>query len=178
MEVAEIAVSWAEYHGLIETLAVKLAQASWDGDAVVAVARGGLRVGDVLSRLLRKPLAVVAAASYGADRQRRSLRLGPGIAFAGEVLGDRLLVVDDMVDSGETLAQLVPQLQSQLQPTQLQTAVLWYKGHSRFVPDFYAVHLPHHPWIRQPFERYDTLSIADLGADLGKVQPSARQPTG
>jgi len=135
------------------------------------VARGGLRVGDILSRLLRKPLAVVAAASYAADRQRQSLRLGPGIAFAGETLGDRLLVVDDMVDSGETLAQLVPQLQTQLQPASLQTAVLWYKGHSRFVPDFYAQYLPDSPWIRQPFERYDTLSVADLLAAAGKVQP-------
>jgi hypoxanthine phosphoribosyltransferase len=95
--------------------------------------------------------------------------LGTGIAFAGETLGDRLLVVDDMVDSGETLAQLVPQLQAQLQPVSLQTAVLWYKGRSRFVPDFYARYLPDNPWIRQPFERYDTLSVADLLA--GKAQP-------
>ncbi|MFQ3679025.1 MAG: phosphoribosyltransferase family protein [Pseudanabaenaceae cyanobacterium] len=171
-------VSWAEYHSLIETLAIKLAQAPWDGDAIVAIARGGLRIGDVLSRLLRKPLAVVAAASYDPNRQQRTLRLGTGIAFAGESLGDRLLLVDDMVDSGETLAQTVNQLQSQLQPTQLQTAVLWYKSRSRFVPDFYAQHLPDSPWIRQPFERYDTLSLADLMLAAGKAQPSARQPTG
>ncbi|MGQ9866318.1 MAG: phosphoribosyltransferase [Pseudanabaenaceae cyanobacterium] len=173
MGAAEITVSWLEYHDLIENLAIQLAQRGWDGDAVVAVARGGLRVGDILSRLFRKPLAVVAAASYTADRQRQSLRLGAGIAFAGEALGDRLLVVDDMVDSGETLAQLVPQLQTQLQPTQLQTAVLWYKARSRFVPDFYAQYLPDNPWIRQPFERYDTLSVAELGATGGRVQPPA-----
>jgi hypothetical protein len=45
----------------------------------------------------------------------------------------------------------------------VRTAVIWYKACSNYVPDYYTAYLPESPWIHQPFEKYDTLTPADLG---------------
>ena len=49
-------VSWDEYHLLIERLALKVAHTGWQFDQILCLARGGMRPGDVLSRVFDKPL--------------------------------------------------------------------------------------------------------------------------
>ncbi len=39
----------------------------------------------------------------------------------------------------------------------LRTAVIWVKGVSTYVPEYYVEMLPSSPWIHQPFEEYDNL---------------------
>ena len=47
----DLYVSWDEYNRLIEKLALKVWESGWSFDAILCLARGGLRVGDVMSRL-------------------------------------------------------------------------------------------------------------------------------
>ncbi|MCC3468846.1 MAG: phosphoribosyltransferase, partial [Microcoleus sp. PH2017_06_SFM_O_A] len=54
---SDLYVSWSEYHRKIEDLAVKINESQWKFDRIVCLARGGLRVGDTLSRIFDKPLA-------------------------------------------------------------------------------------------------------------------------
>ena len=56
-------VDWAEYHRLIERLALSIHRSGWHFDSVIALARGGLRVGDLLSRIFDKPLGVLTTVS-------------------------------------------------------------------------------------------------------------------
>ncbi|MFN5807420.1 MAG: phosphoribosyltransferase, partial [Burkholderiales bacterium] len=42
-------VTWEQYHRLIEQLASQVYASGWDFHAIVCLARGGMRVGDVLS---------------------------------------------------------------------------------------------------------------------------------
>ena len=44
-------VSYDEYHNLIEKLAIKIHQSGWQFDTILCLARGGLRPGDILSRI-------------------------------------------------------------------------------------------------------------------------------
>ena len=60
-------VSWDEYHRLIEKLALKVAASGWEFDQILCLARGGMRPGDVLSRVFDKPLAIMATSSYRSD---------------------------------------------------------------------------------------------------------------
>lgn len=159
-------VSWDEYHRLIESLAIEVRDSTWEFDVVLGLARGGLRVADVLSRLFDKPMAVLAASSYreGGGTVQGVLRISSSIALVEAKLGPRVLVVDDLADTGKTLAAVVEHVKSQYPGVEeLRTAVLWTKSHSAFRPDYTAVELPGNPWIHQPFERYDTLGPGDLG---------------
>ena len=160
----ELQVSWEHYHRLIEHLALQLHHAGVEFDQVVALSRGGLRVGDALSRLFNRPLVVMAASSYGGDndRQQGALRLGHQLAHTCDQLGPKLLLVDDLADSGATLEAASDWLHHTLQPNAVTTAVLWLKGCSSTRPDFWAMELPNNPWVLQPFEAWEELSPAQL----------------
>ncbi len=160
----ELVVSWEQYHHLIEHLALQLHHAAADFDQIVALSRGGLRVGDVLSRLFDRSLVVMAASSYGGDggRIQGQLKLGHELAHTCDQLGPSLLLVDDLVESGTTLAHASARLQTELNPAQLLTGVLWLKGGSRFQPDFWSMELTESPWIVQPFTRWELLQPAAL----------------
>ncbi len=78
-----------------------------------------------------------------------------------------MLLVDDMVDSGHTLAAVYKTLPERWPViSACKTAVLWWKACSVFKPDYYVDHLADSPWIHQPFEVYDTLRPAALQARL------------
>src|SRR5512140_224614 len=59
-------VSYDEYHNLIEKLAIKVYQSDWQFDTILCLARGGMRPGDILSRIFDKPLAIMSTSSYRA----------------------------------------------------------------------------------------------------------------
>ncbi|MEL4898422.1 phosphoribosyltransferase [Crocosphaera sp. Alani8] len=162
---ADLSVSWEQYHRHIETLAVKIYQSQWKFDQIICIAKGGLRVGDILSRLYHIPLGIVVAASYGGEngRSREDIKMGQHLAAIDDNLGKRILLVDDLVDSGVSLQKVTQWLKEYASPVEeLRTAVIWYKSCSQFQPDYYVQYLPDNPWIRQPFESYETMNINDL----------------
>ena len=60
-------VSYDEYHSLIEKLALRVHQSGWQFDTILCLARGGMRPGDILSRIFNKPLAIMSTSSYRAE---------------------------------------------------------------------------------------------------------------
>lgn len=152
-------VSWDEYHMLIERLALKVAHSGWDFDQILCLARGGMRPGDVLSRVFDKPLAIMAASSYrseGGTIQGR-LDLAKYITLPRGELGGRVLLVDDLADSGVTLRAVADRLRDLPSISELRSAVIWVKGLSTYMPDYHVELLPTSPWIHQPFEEYDVM---------------------
>ena len=152
-------VSWDEYHLLIEKLALKVNHSGWQFDQILCLARGGLRPGDVLSRVFDKPLAIMSTSSYRADAGTIQGRLDMAKYITmpkGEVAG-RVLLVDDLSDSGETLKAVVERLRGMPQISELRSAVIWTKAVSSYTPDYFVEMLATSPWIHQPFEEYDTL---------------------
>src|SRR5881392_1358601 len=99
-------VSWDEYNTLVERLALRIYESAFAFNQVICIARGGLRVGDVLSRIFELPLAILSTHSYAADggTTRGELIIAEHMTMTAPRLGDRVLLVDDMVDSGHTLA--------------------------------------------------------------------------
>lgn len=165
----ELRVDWEEYYRLIEVLALKIHRSGYAFDSLLCLARGGLRVGDVISRIFERPLAVLTVSSYreAAGKQRGALQIAAAISSIEEELHGRVLLVDDLADSGATLAGVVEHLKRRFaRISELRTAVIWLKGCSQFRPDYVAMHLPDSPWIRQPFEVYDQLEPEQLAQRL------------
>jgi hypoxanthine phosphoribosyltransferase len=168
----DLYVSWEEYHGLIEQLALSIHESGWRFDSLLALARGGLRVGDVISRIYDMPLAILAASSYraAAGTQQGKLDIGEFITMTGGSLTGNLLLIDDLVDSGVTLTRVIDHLHERYPSiTEVRTGVLWFKASSTFEPDYYVHHLPTNPWIHQPFEVYDAMGPEKLAARVRRV---------
>jgi hypothetical protein len=162
---ADLHVSWSDYHRAVERLAGVVHASGWAFDQIVCIARGGLRVGDVMSRLFRRPLAIIYTQSYVEDagRVQGEITVSKHMAMMTPGLGARVLLVDDLVDSGVTLEVVRDVLLAEHRGVrEIRTAVLWYKGCSKFIPDYYVEHLPENPWIHQPFEPYDVMTVEEL----------------
>ena len=161
----DLHVTWDDYNRLIERLAVIVHDSGWQFDAIICLARGGLRVGDALSRIFDKPLGVMTTSSYRASggMVQGRLKIGDQISAAEDVTHGRVLLADDLVDSGVTLQAVLPELRRRYPAiTELRTAVLWYKSVSVCKPDYYAEFLETSPWIHQPFEAYEGCDIESL----------------
>ncbi len=158
-------VSYDEYNNLIEKLAIKVYQSGWQFDTILCLARGGMRPGDILSRVFDKPLAIMSTSSYRAEegKVQGNLDIARFITTPkGEIAG-KVLLVDDLADSGVTLKAVINMLKTQYAPiTELRSAVIWTKGVSTFTPDYSVEMLPTNPWIHQPFESYDSTSPEKL----------------
>jgi hypoxanthine phosphoribosyltransferase len=162
-------VSWDAYNRLVERLALNVYESGYRFNQIICVARGGLRVGDVLSRIFELPLAILSTHSYTSEGGtiRGELVIAEHMTMTKPRLGDRVLLVDDMVDSWHTLDAVHTELPKRFPHiTALKTAVLWWKQCSVFKPNYYVEYLADNPWIHQPFEVYDTLRPEELAARL------------
>lgn len=166
----DLYISWSEYHQKIEQLATKIYQSQWDFNQIVCIAKGGLRIGDILCRIYRKPLAILCASSYSGpeNRVRGAITFSRHLAMTNEQLGSRILLIDDLVDSGISLKESINWLEYHHgnEIEEIRTGVLWYKDCSIITPDYYIDYLPDNPWIHQPFEPYEQMSPAELAAKL------------
>ena len=159
-------VSWEEYHHKIEQLAAQIYRSQWEFDQILCLARGGLRIGDILSRIYDKPLAILSTSSYGGKdfQERGHLKIASNITMTTDTLKGKILLVDDLVDSGVTLMNILEWLKqhSEFDITEVRSAVLWAKACSVIQPDYHVDFLADNPWIHQPFEKYEKLQPSEL----------------
>ncbi len=149
--------SWDEYIRLNEKLVATVAKSGWEFDSILCLSRGGMRPGDFFSRVYDMPLAILSTSSYREAKGTVQSDLDIAECVTGvSRLEGRVLLVDDMVDSGKTIKEVVQVLKQRYpEITEIRVAVLWYKSHSVLKPDWYVEFLPDNPWIHQPFECYD-----------------------
>ncbi|TFW10592.1 phosphoribosyltransferase [Oxalobacteraceae bacterium OM1] len=164
-------VSWEDYDRAVVSLASMVHESGWKFDQVLCLARGGLRPGDVFSRIFDVPLAILSTSSYReeAGKLQGALDIGKHITMTKGSLEGRVLLIDDLVDSGVTLKRVQEHLKQNFPAvTEVKSAVLWCKACSTVRPDYYLQYLETNPWIHQPFEEYDGLRPHQLAAWLKK----------
>ncbi|MCU0567952.1 MAG: phosphoribosyltransferase [Oculatellaceae cyanobacterium Prado106] len=163
---SDLYVSWTEYHQKIEQLARQVYESDWKFNQIVCLAKGGLRVGDILARIFDQPLAILATSSYGGtnNQVRGSITFGQDLTMTTANLGSHVLLVDDLVDSGVSLKRSLVWLDRKygFYIDEVRSAVLWYKQCSEVKPDYYVDYLVDNPWIHQPFEVYERMQPEDL----------------
>ena len=164
----DLYVTWDDYHNKTEELAVKVHEDGWKFNQVVCIAKGGMRVGDVFARIFNVPLAILSVESYrgeGVKNQRGAITFSRDLAKTSPNIGSKVLLVDDLADSGITLKKSIDWLQhfyGFYLDEQVRTAVLYYKAASSFKPDYYIDYLKDSPWIHMPFERYEDMDVEEL----------------
>lgn len=138
------------YFKLINDLILIIRDSQFKPDCVVGVVRGGYIPSEAISRALKVPLVLVRASSYS-DKSKIG---SPVISeFIGKPFG-KVLIVDDLVDSGETLLQLKEILRD-FNPKTLKTAVIWTKKDN--IADFFVKKVDPETWIEQPMEMFDLI---------------------
>ncbi|MCX8174804.1 MAG: phosphoribosyltransferase family protein [Candidatus Micrarchaeota archaeon] len=142
-----IRISWQEYHRNISALGRKIKRSGFVPDVIVCISRGGLPVGLMLSEYLKRPLAVITVQSYQ-NKKRGRLRFDTRISSVEPVKG-KILLADDLVDSGTTMRVTKRYLQKK---GKVKTAVMFRKECSSFEPDYFVKWMPRDKWIYFPYD--------------------------
>ena len=129
-------LSWELFGTAVRELAQAVVDSGFRPDVVVAVARGGLPPGGALAYALgTKAVGTLNVEFYtGVDERLPAPAVLPPLLDTAALAGLRALVVDDVADTGETLA-LVQRLVAE-HCVEARTAVLYAKPRSVVDPDF------------------------------------------
>lgn len=128
-------LSWSDFDARVQALAAKV-QKSFKPDAVVGIAHGGVFVGGALASALARDFFPVRISRRSRDTVLASPRLAG--SMPPELAGRRVLIVDDIASSGDTL-ELASQLAKAAGAKQIATAALVSRP-GGFRPDFHAEH--------------------------------------
>lgn len=134
-------------------------------DAIVAVLRGGVVPALVLSDVLgADEFYAIRVKHWGIARELYSVPLVEQLP-QGRIEGKSVLLVDEVADTGKTLARAIEELMK-LGAAEVKTAVLHLKPTSTVAPDYYAVKLDEWAWIFYPWSLAETLlslAVRELG---------------
>lgn len=140
-------LSWCQFHQDCQTLAETVKKADRKYDKMLCVTRGGVFVGGLLAHFLGiRDITTIALKLYEFNKQQSVVEQlsAPDLPLPGS----RILVVDDLLDSGRTLAYIKEKWGEEYD---LDIAVLYDKGGGELRPDFCASEIPN-VWVWFPWE--------------------------
>ena len=165
----KLIISWEEYNKTVEKLAIQIHESGYKPTILIGIMRGAAPMIDVLSRIFKLKCAYLAVESYsgkGVEDEQGDLVFSREMSSIAPNMGGRILLCDDLSDTGITLNKSVDWLKNYVpikgKIDDIKTATLWKKNKSTFEPDYCAVRLPDNPWIVQPFEHYEEIRIEDI----------------
>jgi hypoxanthine phosphoribosyltransferase len=158
--------SWEQIYQMLLKLAHKIRRDNFSPDIIVGVSRGGWVPARIMSDLLENPeLANVKAEFYmGVCETKGEPIITQPVSVS--VQGKKVLVVDDVADTGKSLRLVKLHLLEQ-GATEAKIATIYYKPWSVIVPDYYEKESS--SWIIFPWERKETVrNILEKGQRQGK----------
>ena len=165
----KLIISFKDYTQIVEKLAIQIHK-NYRPSVLIGIMRGAAPIIDILSRILKLPIAYIVIQSYSGkgmeDKQGELIFSREMSSLAKNEDFSKVLLIDDLSDTGLTLNKSIEWLKN-YDPVknyiqEIKTACLWKKKSSKFEPDFCPVKLNSDPWIVQPTEHYEELSIEEI----------------
>ena len=98
---SDLHISWEEYRKKTEQLASDIYKDGWEFNQLVCIAKGGMRVGDMMARIFDVPLAILSVESYrgdGVKNKRGGITFSRDLAKTSPNIGSKVLLVDDLAE--------------------------------------------------------------------------------
>ena len=139
-------VGLSEVYEMAYKVAGKISDSSLDFDVVVGIARGGFPPARLLCDFLNiKTLTAIQIRHYtGGGQQKEEVEISDPINI--NLKGKRVLIVDDVNDSGETLKVAVDHVKKN-EVAKVKTAVLHEKDSTSMNADFAGGYLSEWKWL-------------------------------
>ena len=130
-------LTWDDFGVSARQLAQEIVDDGWVPDLVVAVARGGLLPAGAVSYALGvKAMGTMNVEFYtGVDETLAEPVLLDPLMDTTDLPGKKVLVVDDVADSGRTLKKVMEML-TEVEGADARSAVIYHKPRSIITPDY------------------------------------------
>ena len=140
---------WDEMRRDVNTLCRNITLDKFDPQVIVGLSRGGLTAGVMMSHWFQKPFKPIKA----------SIRDFPDWEdYLPKKTDERVLIVDDICDSGETFVKIQEHLKDATNlPVEVRFASLWWNNECEFKPHYYVQECAKDTediWIHFPWEHW------------------------
>ncbi|OGM99289.1 MAG: hypothetical protein A2915_02520 [Candidatus Yanofskybacteria bacterium RIFCSPLOWO2_01_FULL_41_34] len=143
-------LSWKEVDKITAELINKIKTSGFKPDYLVGITVGGLIPLGMLAKSMDMNTVVTVSANSYKGQKRGNLNIAylPSI----DLTGKKVLLIDEIAGSGETLRQISQILLKQYKVSELKTAVFVIsKDECKFLPDFHIVETTE--WVVFPWEK-------------------------
>jgi hypoxanthine phosphoribosyltransferase len=160
--------TFVELCSQLQQIVAQMNEIGYKPSKIVGLTRGGLIPAVILSHLFKVPMhAINWSASSGKGAKDYNSKLNP--AELPKLSGkSKILIVDDICDSGETIKGLTKALNNINQGASIKSAVLYFKDLSNgihhndpehcYIPDFYSSRIVESDgWVNFPWEDASTM---------------------
>jgi hypoxanthine phosphoribosyltransferase len=146
-----LVLNWTKSHDYVHKLAQKIEKSKESFDVIVAIARGGVTVGHMLSDFLSTPLASFTMTSYkGFEKQEK-----PYISYELKttLTDKKVLLVDELSDTGASFTHGKEYIESL--GANVKTAAIFIREYTKFIPDYYVKEA--NSWVVFPWDQRETI---------------------
>ncbi len=160
-------VSWEIFYDMARQLAHMIREDNYHPDIIIAIARGGYTPARILSDYLGvMDMTSFKVRHYTSQEKTTIARIEHPLA--ADVSGQKVLLVDDVSDTGDTFEVAIQHINDRANPAEVRTAVLHHKIVSKYKPDYYTREVKEWHWITYPWA-----IMEDMTAFIRKIQPAA-----
>ena len=147
-------LTWSQIYDMLLCQAQKIQNQNFKPDVVVGISRGGAVPARILTDLLETPELGFVQINFYTDINQTSHHPTLKQSLTIQITGKKVLLVDDIADTGETLKLAKTHLQT-LGALEVKIATLFHKPQSTITPDFYEKQTSR--WVVFPWDTKETL---------------------
>ena len=159
-------IKWDEFHKDCDKVAIEIASNNPSPDYMICLSRGGVVPGRIMAEIVKpKRFLVLGVKLFEGMERGDNVQITQDISELTETdRHDRVLIVDDICDSGETFERLSNYIKENINhECDVRFSALWWNNECDFEPHYYTQDLAkdtEQVWIYFPHENWWEGSIS------------------
>ena len=124
------------YQEFREDLKILVKKIDFEFDAIIAVARGGMIIAQMIGEYFDiRDVFIINSIGYKGDKKLDSIKI---FNIPNLDRSKNILIVDDIIDSGQTMKEILNILNKNHSKKVFKTASIFYKKEALYKPDFFV----------------------------------------
>ena len=149
-------VTWEEVVEWARGLARRIKESGYRPTVIIAFARGGYVPARLLCDFLGVENLLSIQSQHWTEAAKAAEKAVLKFPYKVDLAGHRALLVDDIVDTGETLMLARDYVLREWKPDELRVAALqWISSVAKFKPDYYYLEVREWVWFQYPWTRLE-----------------------
>lgn len=152
-------VTWEEIVEWSRGLANIIKKSGWIPDVIVAIARGGYVPARLLCDFLGVENLLSIQSQHWTEAAKAEERAVLRFAYVIDMRGKRILLVDDIVDTGDTMILAEKFIKEKWNPLEVRKAALqWISPVAKIKPEYYYIEVKEWIWFQYPWTRLEDVT--------------------